>query len=104
MSLTNSEVAQIAAELAREMIPALKEQLREEILTQVVRQVQEMERRQQAPRLLRLPEVCARVGYRPTKVWNMTAAGTFPQAQKLGPRVTVWKEHEVQAWIEQQAA
>lgn len=54
-------------------------------------------------RLIRLPEVLARVGLRKTKVYALIAAGEFPKPVKLG-RDSLWVESEVSAWIQQQVA
>ncbi|MGB1561609.1 MAG: helix-turn-helix transcriptional regulator [Sinimarinibacterium flocculans] len=54
-------------------------------------------------RLIRLPEVLARVGLRKTKVYALIAAGEFPKPVKLG-RDSLWVESEVSAWIQAQAA
>lgn len=104
MILSNAEVARIAAEVAREMLPALQEQFREEVRAEVARQVAEVARQQAAPRRLRLPEVIALTGYQKSKIWALTKAGLFPQPEKRGLRNTAWREHEVVAWLERQAA
>lgn len=57
---------------------------------------------QPAPdRLIRLPEVMARVGLRRTAIYQRMREGRFPQSRSLGPRCTVWIEAEVDAWIAQ---
>lgn len=33
-------------------------------------------------------------------VWRMVASGAFPKPFKLGPRVTVWRWSEVEAWLD----
>ena len=55
-------------------------------------------------RLLRLPEVMARVGLRRSCIYQRMNEGRFPKSRSLGPRCTVWVETEVDAWIEQVAA
>ena len=108
MIMTATRIQIDTAELIREILPILTAQLRaeltEELTTQITRQIRASEERAKAPRLLRLKEVCNRVGYKATKVWQMTRLGEFPAAHKLGPTVTVWREHEVQEWIERRAA
>lgn len=52
-------------------------------------------------RLIRLPEVMARVGLRRTAIYQRMREGRFPQSRSLGPRCTVWLETEIDAWIEQ---
>jgi prophage regulatory protein len=50
-------------------------------------------------RLLRLPEVLARVGLRRSAVYELVSRGAFPQPCRLGQRCVAWSEHEVDAWI-----
>ena len=50
-------------------------------------------------RLIRLPEVMARVGLRRTAIYQRMREGRFPQSRSLGPRCTVWVEEEIDAWI-----
>ncbi len=52
-------------------------------------------------RLIRLPEVMARVGLRRTAIYQRMREGRFPKSRSLGPRCTVWVEAEIDAWIEQ---
>ena len=51
-------------------------------------------------RLIRLPEVMARVGLRRTAIYQRMREGRFPRSRRLGPRCTVWIEAEIDAWIE----
>lgn len=54
----------------------------------------------QAPlRLLRLPEVLARVAVGRSQWYAMIAAGEAPRPVHLGGRSVAWPEHEVEAWI-----
>lgn len=50
-------------------------------------------------RLIRLPEVMARVGLRRTAIYQRMREGRFPRSRSLGPRCTVWVEAEIDAWI-----
>lgn len=50
-------------------------------------------------RLVRLPEVRARVGLGRSAIYAAIAAGTFPQPVRLGTRCSAWPEHEIAAWI-----
>lgn len=52
------------------------------------------------PRLLRLPEVMARVGLRRSAIYQRMSEGRFPKCRTLGPKCSVWVEAEVNAWIE----
>lgn len=51
-------------------------------------------------KLLRLPQVAERLGVSTTTVWLYSRNGTLPKPIKLSPRVTVWKESDVQALID----
>ena len=52
------------------------------------------------PRLIRLPEVIARVGLKRSSIYQRMAEGRFPKGRSLGPRCAVWVEAEIDAWIE----
>lgn len=104
MKLDANDIRLIIEELKRELIPVLTEQLRGEITEQVTRQVTEMKRREQAPGLLKLPEVIARTGFKKSKIWALARAGEFPQPLKLGPKASAWREHEVSEWVRGRAA
>lgn len=54
----------------------------------------------QPSRLLRLPEVMARVGLTRSPIYRQIAAGTFPPAVSLGARAVAWRESDIAAWIE----
>lgn len=51
-------------------------------------------------RLLRLKEVLARLSISRSSFWEGCRAGRFPQPIKIGPRTTVWKSEEIDAFIE----
>lgn len=51
-------------------------------------------------RLLRLPEVIARVGLRRSAIYQRMSEGRFPRSRSLGPKCAVWVETEIDAWIE----
>jgi len=50
-------------------------------------------------RILRLPEVIARVGLKRASIYLHINQGTFPKQISLGPRAVGWLEHEIDAWI-----
>jgi prophage regulatory protein len=50
-------------------------------------------------RLLRLPEVLARVGLRRSAVYELVSRGSFPQPCRLGARCVAWVESEVDGWV-----
>lgn len=50
-------------------------------------------------RLLRLKEVCRRVGYERSMIYLMIKKGTFPAPYKPSPGAARWSEAEVVGWI-----
>ncbi|MFZ5665723.1 MAG: AlpA family transcriptional regulator [Pseudomonadota bacterium] len=53
----------------------------------------------QPARLLRLPEVMARVGLKRSAIYQRMSEGRFPKSRSLGPKCAVWIEAEIDAWI-----
>ena len=51
-------------------------------------------------RILRLPQVEARTGFKHARIYNLMKAGKFPQAIPLGVRAVGWDSVEVDQWIE----
>jgi len=56
----------------------------------------------QPARLLRLPEVTARVALGRTTIYDRVAAGTFPRPVAIGGNRVAWLESEINAWISRQ--
>jgi prophage regulatory protein len=52
-------------------------------------------------RLIRLPDVSARVGMARTAIYKRIKEGAFPSPVKTG-RMSSWVESEIEAWIAQQ--
>ena len=50
-------------------------------------------------RLLRAPEVQARIGLSDTTIWRLTRAGRFPRAIRISPGAVAWRESDIEAWI-----
>ncbi|WP_082734892.1 MULTISPECIES: AlpA family transcriptional regulator [Pseudomonadota] len=50
-------------------------------------------------RLLRLPDVMARVGMKRSAIYQRMSEGKFPKSRSLGPKCAVWIEAEIDAWI-----
>lgn len=50
-------------------------------------------------RLIRLPEVIARVGIKRSMIYRLMGEGRFPKSRSLGPKCAVWVEAEVDEWI-----
>ena len=55
----------------------------------------------QAPkeRLLRLPEVLNRVGYKRSRFLEFVRLGKFPAPVHLGPRAVAWPESQIDALV-----
>lgn len=54
-------------------------------------------------RLLRLPEVMARVGLKRSAIYQRMSEGRFPKSRSLGPKCAVWIEAEIDDWVKQVA-
>jgi prophage regulatory protein len=50
-------------------------------------------------RILRLPEVMARVGICRASIYQQMGGGLFPKSIPLGPRAVGWIESEIDAWL-----
>ena len=50
-------------------------------------------------KLLRLPEVCSRVGMRRTSIYALIGEGCFPPPVKVGG-ASAWVDREITQWIE----
>lgn len=50
-------------------------------------------------RLLRLPDVMARVGMKRSAIYQRMSEGKFPKSRSLGPKCAVWVEAEIEEWI-----
>lgn len=55
-------------------------------------------------RLLRLPEVMARVGLKRSAIYQRMAEGRFPKSRSIGAKCAVWVEAEIESWIQSIAA
>ncbi|NCC51123.1 MAG: AlpA family transcriptional regulator [Spartobacteria bacterium] len=54
-----------------------------------------------ALKILRLPEVIARVGLKRASIYHHISEGHFPKPVPLGPRAVGWLDHEIDAWLRQ---
>lgn len=54
---------------------------------------------QQSLKVLRLPEVIARVGLKRASLYQRIQTGAFPKPIPLGPRAVGWLEHEIDSWL-----
>ena len=54
-------------------------------------------------RILRKPEVLAKVALSDASVWRLEKQGRFPRRVKLGPQSVGWFESEVDEWMTERA-
>lgn len=50
-------------------------------------------------RLIRLPDVIARVGIKRSMIYRLMSEGRFPRSRSLGPKCAVWVESEIDEWV-----
>lgn len=55
-------------------------------------------------RLIRLPDVIARVGIKRSMIYRLMGDGRFPRSRSLGPKCAVWVESEIDEWVKAVAA
>jgi predicted DNA-binding transcriptional regulator AlpA len=55
----------------------------------------------QPDRLMRLPEVLARLPMSPTTWWRGVKDGRYPASVKLGPRTTCWRASDIEKLMQQ---
>ena len=51
-------------------------------------------------RILRLPEVEHRTGYKKSAIYQKMKTGDFPELKRLGPRAVGWDEADIDAWVQ----
>ena len=51
-------------------------------------------------KIMRLPEVIDRTGYKRSSIYNFIKEGSFPAYKRIGPRAVGWDSEEIQAWID----
>lgn len=49
--------------------------------------------------ILRLPDVCQKIGMKRSSIYAMQKQGDFPQSVRLGPRCVGWLESEIEEWL-----
>lgn len=52
-----------------------------------------------AERLIKLDEVCRRVGLGKSMIYQMISQSRFPRPYKISPFASRWSETEIVAWI-----
>lgn len=55
-------------------------------------------------RLIRIQEVCGRIGVCKSTLYRMVSLNSFPPPRKLGGRTVAWLEADVDAWIDSRSA
>lgn len=55
-------------------------------------------------RLVRLPEVLDRVGYKRSRFLDLVRLGVFPRPVKLGARAVAWPESQIDALVDRLAS
>ncbi|MCI3947102.1 AlpA family transcriptional regulator [Pseudomonas syringae] len=55
-------------------------------------------------RILRLPEVLLRTGFKRAHIYSLINQGRFPQSVQLGPRAVGWDSLAVDKWIDDRIA
>lgn len=51
--------------------------------------------------LLRIGDVSAKTTLAKSTIWLKLSQGTFPKPAKISPSINVWKESDIDAWIEE---
>ena len=54
---------------------------------------------EQEHRILRLPQVVEKTGFKRSHIYNLMRAGQFPRSLPLGEREVGWDSVEVDAWV-----
>jgi prophage regulatory protein len=52
-------------------------------------------------RAVRIPEVLYRVGISRTQLYRLIARGDFPPPIRLSDRISIWRQHDVDAWLQE---
>lgn len=55
-------------------------------------------------RIIRKPELVAKLGLSQVTIWRMEKAGNFPKRLRLGGNSVGWLASEIEAWINARAA
>lgn len=55
-------------------------------------------------RILRIADVCGKVGLSRSLVYQLAAVSQFPSPIKLGEKSSGWLESEIDAWIDARVA
>ena len=55
-------------------------------------------------RIVRLPEVETKTGYKHSTIYRRISEGTFPAPIRLGPKAVGWLQEELDSWIADRVA
>lgn len=55
-------------------------------------------------RVIRIHDVCTKIALSRTSLWRLCKHTDFPQPIQLGGRIAGFLEHEIDEWLERQAA
>lgn len=58
----------------------------------------------QSRRILRLPDVELRTGFKRAHLYNLINQGRFPQSIQLGLRAVGWDSYAIDRWIDERLA
>jgi prophage regulatory protein len=53
-------------------------------------------------KLLRITDVAKKTTLAKSTIWQKMAQGTFPKPTKISPAINVWRDSDIDAWIEKQ--
>ncbi len=51
-------------------------------------------------RILRLPEVVQRTGYKRSSIYDLMKRGLFPKSKKIGAQAVGWDSDEIDRWVD----
>ena len=53
-------------------------------------------------KFLRLPSVIDKVGLSRSQIYKLIQRGDFPEPVKIGPKISVWIEEQLEMWMDTQ--
>ena len=52
-------------------------------------------------RLLRVPDLCRKLGISRAQIYRLLSAGDFPKPLRLSERTRAWRESDIELWIDE---
>ena len=52
-------------------------------------------------RLLRVPDLCKKLGISRAQIYRLLSAGDFPKPLRLSERMRAWRESDIELWIDE---